>query len=142
MEFGKEYPKFEDLVFTQGTINLLYPPVPRSIYHEHMKRWLDIFPREQLHIVNGDSLIKEPWTEIQKLEHFLNISAAITEKDFFFNPEKGFYCMTTKHQCLSKTKGRPKPPLEPETEAKLKEFYRPHNLKFEQMINQTFGWAK
>lgn len=34
-------------------------------------RWLEIFKREQLLIVNGDQLIEDPLTQIRRIEDFL-----------------------------------------------------------------------
>lgn len=34
-------------------------------------RWLELFPREQLLIVNGDQLIEDPLSQIRRIEDFL-----------------------------------------------------------------------
>ena len=74
------------------------------------------FPLSQIHIVNGDKFIKEPWTELIELEKFLELPAEITERNFFYNETKGFYCgkeeltlpqskwTCTRDKCLSKSK--------------------------------------
>ena len=63
------------------------------------------FPLSQIHIVDGDKFIKEPWTEIMELEKFLELPAEITERNFFFNETKGFYCATCIwNMCLDKKK--------------------------------------
>ena len=74
------------------------------------------FPLSQIHIVDGDKFIIEPWTELIALEKFLEIPAEITERNFFFNSTKGFYCgkeeltlpqskwTCTRDKCLSKSK--------------------------------------
>ena len=89
-----------------------YPPLQRSIYHLHMKRWTQHFSSNQLHVIDGDKFIKEPWLELQYIENFLNITPIIESKNFFFNNTKGFYCSRdirekgvwscTKEKCLSK----------------------------------------
>jgi [heparan sulfate]-glucosamine 3-sulfotransferase 1 len=150
---GSTYPDIEDLVFTaEGQINLRYPPLQRSIYHVHMKRWLMQFPSEQIHVVNGDAFIKEPWKELNQIETFLDLPPSIKETNFFFNGTKGFYCgkdyrtsgvwSCVKEKCLSKAKGRPKPPLKPGTADKLTEFFKPHNAAFYELMNNatTFEW--
>lgn len=151
LDLGKTYPTLEELVFDdQGQINDKYPPVQRSVYFKHMKRWFRHFPQNQIHIVNGDAFIRQPWIESQKIENFLQIEPVITQNNFFFNNTKGYYCgkdiRTTgvwtcvREKCLSKAKGRPKPPLETSTVEALTDFFRSHNLKFYQLVNQTFGW--
>lgn len=34
-------------------------------------RWLELFPREQLLLVNGDQLIEDPLSQIRRIEDFL-----------------------------------------------------------------------
>ena len=72
LDQNQTYPELEELVFTaNGEVNVQYPPVKRSIYHEHMKRWLRHFPIDQIHVVNGDSFIVQPWIELEKIERFV-----------------------------------------------------------------------
>ena len=148
---NRTYPESEELVFTSnGEINVKYPPVKKSNYHEHMKRWLRDFPIEQIHIVNGDEFVFQPWVELKKIETFLQIHPIITENNFFFNHTKGFYCgidirikgvwSCKKGKCLSKDKGRPKPPLKEGTVSKLTEYFKTHNSLFYKLVNQTFSW--
>ena len=57
------------------------------------------FPIEQIHIVDGDKFIKEPWTELEKMEEFLELPKEISENNFFFNATKVFATMY--HDLLS-----------------------------------------
>jgi len=158
LDRGEEYPSLEEFLFTQsGNIDIGYQPLQRSIYHYHLVRWMRYFPLSQIHIVDGDRFIKEPWVGLKQLEEFLEISPEITEENFFFNATKGFYCglqeMTvptqsphvwtcTRRTCLSKSKGRPKPPVEPETYQKLYRFFERHNQIFFSLINKfDFDWT-
>ena len=117
LDRGQDYPPLEDFLFTEnGNINIGYQPLQRSIYHYHLVRWMRYFPLSQIHIVDGDKFIKEPWTELMALEKFLDLPAEITERNFFFNSTKGFYCgkeeltlpqskwTCTRDKCLSKSK--------------------------------------
>ena len=48
LDAGGTYPSLEELLFTvRGEVNENYPPLQRSLYHKHMSRWYDHFPREQ-----------------------------------------------------------------------------------------------
>ena len=58
---------FEELVFVgggqnngsaAGEVNTRYDAVGKSMYDVHMRRWLSFFPLEQIHVVNGDRLIR------------------------------------------------------------------------------------
>ena len=148
---GKNYPTVEEFLFTRDDeFNLNYPVLQRSIYHKHMHKWLEYFPREQIHIVDGEKFIRAPWKELQVVEGFLNVTSVITENNFFFNDTKGFYCARdirshgtwtcTKEKCLGRSKGRPKPPVSESTLKRLTEFFAPHNKLFYEMVGQVFEW--
>ena len=42
----------------------------------------------QIHILHGESFIREPWSELQKVENFLGLEPVIGEQHFFFNGTK------------------------------------------------------
>jgi hypothetical protein len=66
------YRTFEELaILPNGTVNEAYRPLVISMYHLHVNRWLEVFPREQLLVVNGDQLIEDPVAQIKRIESFL-----------------------------------------------------------------------
>lgn len=154
LDDGKTYPTLEELVFDKesGEIDAKYPPLQRSLYHRHMARWLEHFSLQQIHIVHGEKFIRRPWEELRRVEEFLGVEPVIAESNFFFNGTKGFYCgkdtrttgvwECTKKKCLSKAKGRPKPPVEAETVRRLNAFYGEHNKRFYDLVGTDFGWPE
>uniref|UniRef100_A0A1I7X8Q3 Sulfotransfer_1 domain-containing protein n=1 Tax=Heterorhabditis bacteriophora TaxID=37862 RepID=A0A1I7X8Q3_HETBA len=44
-----------------------------GVYHRHLKRWLDYFPMDQIHIVDGERLITHPALEVSRTEYFLGL---------------------------------------------------------------------
>lgn len=74
-------------------MNEAYRPLSISMYHLHMHRWLEVFSREQLLVVNGDRLIDDPLSQLRRIETFLGTylrhSARIVltgfRKIFFFS---------------------------------------------------------
>ena len=65
-----------------------------GLYYKHHKKWLKYFPEDQILILNGDKLVKEPWTVLAEAEQFLKIPNEIGLKEnFYFNNTKGFYCL-------------------------------------------------
>ena len=111
------------------------------------------FPLSQIHIVDGDKFIKEPWTELSELEKFLEIPQEITENNFFFNTTKGFFCgqehltlpqsqwSCFRKKCLNKSKGRPKAKVEEKTYNILRQFYASHNTMFYNLVGRNFNWS-
>ncbi|KAK3552384.1 hypothetical protein QTP86_011261 [Hemibagrus guttatus] len=132
----------EDLLLRDGELNLGYKAVNRSVYHPHMQRWLRVFPRESFHIVDGDTLIRDPLKEMKKVERFLRLEPQITEDNFYFNRTKGFYCLKEEghERCLHESKGRTHPNVAPEILQKLCKYFQEPNRKFFELVGRTFDW--
>lgn len=83
--------------------------------------------------------------EIGRVQDFLGLKRIVTEKYFFFNSSKGFPCLIKSEarsspHCLGKSKGRNHPSISRNAYEQLKQFYRPHNMKFYRMTGIDFGW--
>ena len=150
---GKSYPDLSSLVLTEdGGIDPKYPPVIRSKYHLHMRRWLEVFDREQIYVVDGDQFISKPWLELRNLETFLGVEHQLTEENFYFNRTKGFYCgkqevpredhewNCIRYKCLSSSKGRPKPTVSDELLEKMTSYFLEFNQQFFSLIGKRFDW--
>lgn len=140
---NKPYQPLEELLLRRGHINPNYKALQRSLYHQHLARWLAHFPREQIHIVDGEALIRDPFPELQKAEKFLELPPRIMPDNFYFNTTKGFYCLLSAghDKCLDESKGRPHAPLSNEAFQKLCRFLRLPNQIFFRMTGQTFDWC-
>lgn len=157
-----ETPSFEKVAFDiSGNVRKSASIIRVSLYDVHFKRWLDYFKRDQIHIVNGDMLIKHPAPELRKVERFLQLKPYYTDSMFVYNRTKGFYCWkkpTIKSKwsrappdpksspnlitvCLGAAKGRKHPKVAPEAIKKLKAFFRPHMKRFYVLAGQTFNWT-
>ncbi|KAJ8283482.1 hypothetical protein COCON_G00023320 [Conger conger] len=125
-----DIPTFQSLTFknrTTGLIDTSWSAVQIGIYAKHLDSWLQFFPMRQI------------------LFDFLGLKRIITDKHFYFNQTKGFPCLkkaegSSKPHCLGKTKGRTHPNIHPEVVQRLRDFYRPFNMKFYQMTGHNFGW--
>ncbi|XP_055688624.1 heparan sulfate glucosamine 3-O-sulfotransferase 5 [Lutzomyia longipalpis] len=136
---------FEELaLFPNGSVNESYRPLAISMYHLHMHRWLEVFPREQMLIVNGDQLIDDPLSQLTRIETFLGIQHRIKSNNFYFNATKGFFCLRneTGDKCLRETKGRKHPHVDPAVISKLRRFFADHNQKFYELIGEDLGWPE
>ncbi|XP_069785654.1 heparan sulfate glucosamine 3-O-sulfotransferase 3B1-like [Narcine bancroftii] len=141
-------PSFESLTFknlTTGLIDTSWNAIQIGIYAKHLENWLQYFPMRQILFVSGERLITDPAGELSRVQDFLGLKKIITDKHFYFNQTKGFPCLkktegSSKPHCLGKTKGRIHPNIDPEVVQRLRDFYRPFNMKFYQMTGQNFGW--
>ncbi|XP_053495159.1 heparan sulfate glucosamine 3-O-sulfotransferase 3A1 [Ictalurus furcatus] len=143
-----DIPSFESLTFknrTTGLIDTSWSAIQIGIYSKHLDNWLQFFPMRQILFVSGERLISDPAGELGRVQDFLGLKRIITDKHFYFNQTKGFPCLkkaegSSKPHCLGKTKGRPHPNINPAVVQRLRDFYRPFNMKFYQMTGRIFGW--
>lgn len=137
---------FEKEVFKPGQIGLNYDsqPVKTSVYAHFYRRWLNNFPSSQLLLIDGNELKKTPWTSVQKVEDFLNLPSMVTEDDFIFKEERGFFCIRNDpvygERCLSASKGRSHIEVSDATRAKLRKMYKHHNEDFYKLVDRRFDW--
>ncbi|MBN3303904.1 HS3SA sulfotransferase, partial [Amia calva] len=141
-------PAFQQLAFkntSTGLIDTAWSAVRIGIYAKHLENWLQFFPLSRFLFVSGERLVSDPAGEMGRVQDFLGLKRVITDKHFYFNETKGFPCLkkpegSSRPRCLGKSKGRPHPHIPPEVLHRLRDFYRPFNLKFYQMTSQDFGW--
>jgi len=135
----------ETIIRADGSVDVDYYGVDTGLYARHLDRWYSHFPRDQIHVVNGDRLIRAPWREVAAVERFLGLDPRVTQENFYFNSTKGFHCLRPgrgQERCLAKSKGRPHVTVAPETIALLRQFYRPYNLRFYDLVGRDFGWPE
>ena len=97
--------------------------------------------------MDSKKLTESPWKAAEDIQHFLGLDLEITRTNFFWSNSKGFYCLKETAQngkekkwCLHGGKGRKHPDLKPDTEKKLRDFFKPYNAKFFELVGQTFPW--
>ncbi|XP_014679650.1 PREDICTED: heparan sulfate glucosamine 3-O-sulfotransferase 3B1-like [Priapulus caudatus] len=139
---------FESMAFTNRTTGLVdtsWSAIKIGVYAKHLERWLRHFPLSRVCLISGEKLIADPAAEMRRVQDFLGLKRVISEKHFYFNETKGFPCLMKAERsgsphCLGKTKGRTHPRIDPQAVARLRDFYRPFNMKFYQMTGINFGW--
>ncbi|XP_013789906.1 heparan sulfate glucosamine 3-O-sulfotransferase 2-like [Limulus polyphemus] len=141
-------PFFEKMAFlnaSTGLIDTAWPPIGIGVYVRYFLLWNHVFPPRQIHVVSGENLIKNPGREMTRVQDFLGLPRIVSDHHFYFNQTKGFPCVKKSENkgvphCLGKTKGRTHPDIAPETIDRLRDFYRPFNQKFFQIVGRDFMW--
>ncbi|XP_070537031.1 heparan sulfate glucosamine 3-O-sulfotransferase 1-like [Ptychodera flava] len=135
---------FEDNVIKpDGTINVHTPLIDVGLYIKHIRRWLEYFSLRQILVIDGEELKKEPYMELKKIENFLNLSPHFTKDHFYFDTEKGFFCLRLPmRECLPEGKGRHHPKINETVLLKLRKFFKPYDQELEFLLNRTFLWSK
>ena len=126
-----------------GKINHKKTLVSKSIYIKHLKNWLEYFPVEQIHFVDGDELTQTPLKELGKIERFLKIKTFFTKQHFAYVERRGFFCLQRQQgvECLEKGKGRHHPQINSKLMRKLKAFYAPYNEELFVTFGRKFNWT-
>ncbi|XP_028290418.1 heparan sulfate glucosamine 3-O-sulfotransferase 1-like [Gouania willdenowi] len=139
----KPYQPLEELLLHNGQIDPGYKALQRSLYYHHLTQWLDVFPKKQIHVVDGDALIRDPFPELRKAERFLKLSPRINPDNFYLNTTKGFYCLLSDghDKCLDESKGRPHAPLSAQALRKHYRYFEQPNKMFFEMIGRSFSWC-
>ncbi|XP_077986212.1 heparan sulfate glucosamine 3-O-sulfotransferase 1-like [Glandiceps talaboti] len=133
----------DDLHLQFGGIQPLNEIVDVGIYVKHLIRWYDTFPRDQILILDGTHLSKDPLPELRRVERFLGLRPFFSRDHFSYNEERKLFCVEfPSNACLSHAKGRKHPVVADETWQKLCEFYKPYNKAIEEMTGRSFEWAK
>ena len=137
-------PTFEETILDPlGQIDRGHETITKSLYSIQLRRWLEYFKLEQIHIVDGDSFKLQQVEELHKIEDFLGVRNYISEDNFIYNASKGFYCLnTTGHkECMAKGKGRSHPVLDQVFLERLRQFFKPYNEDFFNIIGKRFDWG-
>jgi len=132
---------------------------------------IQVFTKDQIHIVDGDRLVYDPFPEVQRAEAFLGVAHKIRPDNFVYNSTKGFYCVrlpspsvnpvnrddggviqsamsnsainaAAADKCLNESKGRRHPQVDPAVVQTLRRFYAPYNRQFYKMAGRDFGWPE
>ena len=108
-----------------------------------MERWLKYYKAQQLFIMDGEKLKKDPVQTMNNLQHFLNIKPILDYKNLLkYDAKKGFFCPLNhgKIKCLGKGKGRIYAPMEQESLKYLLDYYRLYNENLLKLL-QRLGYA-
>ena len=118
--------------------------VKKSIYSIYLKRWIDAFSREQVHVINGDEFIKNPMRILRGVETFLGVPHELAEDNMQFNSTSGYFCVRTdaKPRCYGHVDSwEHQSQTDFNVLQRVKNFYRHHNDKLFDLIGERFEWS-
>ncbi|ESN94414.1 hypothetical protein HELRODRAFT_107720 [Helobdella robusta] len=99
-----------------------------GLYTSHLNKWKTHFNNSQLLIVDGENLVEDPISEMEKVQNFLKLQDKLDySKLLKYNTKKGFFCPVTnggKLKCLGSGKGRKYSPMDDKSKDFLKHFYK------------------
>ena len=98
---------------------------------------------KQLHFIHSEAFMKEPWTELAKLETFLNLPHEITKEYFYFSKKKGFYCMRQPYEhCMDGSRGHSSKGIATtKQQEEIKRYFHKSIKKLYKLINKDLQWS-
>ena len=137
--------EFEDIVLKPDgeELNTASVPIKTGRFSESLARCYDRFPKQQIHIIDGDKFVQDPYVELKKVETFLNIKNFYTKDMFIFDKDKGFYCPVLSDgvvRCRDGRKGRKHIEISTNLREKMKIYFKPWNQELRQITGIDFSW--
>ncbi len=105
----------------------------RGIYVDQLQHWMNFFPREQFLILKSEDLYKDTASTFKRTLAFLAVPTTASEdqQDFkqYREPNRRGY----------QNEETP-PKLDAKMRAYLIEYFKPHNARLYEFLDQDFGW--
>ena len=105
----------------------------RSIYHDQLLRWLTLFPRRQILIMQSEKFFAAPESHMVEVASFLGLQPhefSKTElKRHYAGSGSGDWSPAKKY-----------PPMAKETRKYLRALFAPYNKKLYSLLGEDYGW--
>ena len=161
----KEHLSFEQAIEKESErikSNLMYGYVKRSIYVEQVKRYLEFFPKENMHFIVMEELLSNPRSVLEKSLLFLDVDTDkeiplshqnktssssqiqidrfpwITKKLHHYFPKSDWLFLHKLNSKLNAKSITPHP-IKPETQKQLKEHFKPFNNELSAIIEKDLS---
>jgi Sulfotransferase domain len=95
----------------------------RGLYADQLQRAFELFPRDQVHVIDSEMFFGKPALEYQRLLAFLEL------RPFGLAP-------------FGQHNAEPGPPMEPATRRMLEEYYAPHNKRLAELLDWPPQWPR
>jgi Sulfotransferase domain len=97
----------------------------RSRYAEHLLRWSEFFPREQMLVLKCEDFFDNPKQTLKVVLEFLGLPEWEPEPSKLENKRNA---------------GRYEDDMDPTTRGRLEEYFEPHNRRLYDYLGKDFGW--
>ncbi len=101
----------------------------RGLYADQLKKWMDIYPREQFLIIRSEDFYSNPGVIYKETLAFLNVP--ILEPKSLKNGYRLY------NQSLESTPSK----MDLATRKRLLEYFEPHNARLYTLVDRDFGWS-
>ncbi len=106
----------------------------RSLYHDQLHRWLRLYPRRQLMIIQSESFFENAADTMNDVADFLGL------EQFDFQTADQLQRSWDAGASNDLEKPQDYPAMHDATRRLLEEFFEPYNQKLYRLIDEDFGW--
>ena len=106
----------------------------RSLYHDQLHRWLRLFPREQLMIIQSEIFFKNAADTMNKVVEFLGL------EPFDFQAASQLEHRWDAGAGNAQKMPRDYPTMDAEARELLSDFFAPYNGQLYRLIDEDYGW--
>ena len=134
---------FQEVVRNASFFRFIDGFMDRSRYAETLQKWFDVFPKHQIHVVDGDALVANPIHELRLTETFLGLRPYFLPEMFDLHYTKHYVCIKDSPNAQRDCRGQTEvsyAALDEEFRIQIEEYFRPFNIKLFQMIGRRFEW--
>ncbi|XP_072039394.1 heparan sulfate glucosamine 3-O-sulfotransferase 1-like [Amphiura filiformis] len=136
----------ETITDNRGNLNTSHLFIQKGIYIKYIKNLFENVDRNRVLIVDGDAFKKYSLLTLKKVEKFLQLSDFFTDRHFYYDSRKGFFCANVTDrpdtECMAGNKGRSHPTVHQNLLQQMSDFFTPYNLKLQEYLNQTLTFSK
>ena len=117
-----------------------------SEYDTSLKYYQDVFPRDQILIVNADDFKSNPAAVIDKVASYLGLKDFSAEDYFVYNKYKHFYCVRNpdtdeEMACYADNRGHADPVIiQDDIKQELITRFAPHTKRFYKLLGEKYDW--
>ena len=106
----------------------------RSLYHDQLHRWLRLFPRQQLMIIQSEDFFENKADSMNEVAEFLGLET------FSFQSAKPLQRSWDAGAGNAVKKPQAYPAMDNTTRRNLADFFEPYNQQLYRLIDQDYGW--
>ena len=106
----------------------------RSLYHDQLHRWLRLFPREQLMIIESENFFESEADTMHEVAEFLGLEA------FEFQAAAQLQRSWDAGASNASEKPQDYAAMDVATRKQLTDFFEPYNQQLYGLIDEDFGW--
>ncbi len=105
----------------------------RSVYHDQLWRWMQLFPNKQMLVMQAETFYKDTGSAMSKIIKFLGLAP----HDFGESLQQPWGA----ERAITKRAPSGYADMSKKTRTLLKDFFKPYNEKLFKLIGDTYDWA-